>query len=90
MYRDAASPNALHKEDIIILSRELALDRGQLHHAGTGHKFEPIEALVVFLARMAYPNRWGDLLEFLGGRDRGAYSKIFYYVLDFIYDNFKH
>ena len=80
------------KSDLILLSTELAIDagRGFIRTAGSGSVFQPIEALVVFLTRMAYPNRWEDKIKFLGGRARGAYVEAFYYVLDFIYDNFKH
>ena len=38
---------------------------------------------------MAYPCRWDSkLLNFLGGRARSAYSAVFYWALDFIYENF--
>ena len=46
-----------------------------------------VQALVVFLARMAYPNRL-TYLEFLFNRPKTTISMIIQAVLDHIYDNF--
>jgi len=74
-----------------VLLSELALDVGMGYvTTPSGHNFQPMEALVTFLARMAYPNRWEDKLQFLGGRGRSAYVEAFYVVLNHIYTNFKH
>ena len=78
------------KNDIILLARELAIDGGLGYVRVAGNMFDPIEALVTFLARMSYPNRWEDRIPFLGGRSRSAYTAAFYHVLDFIYNNFLH
>lgn len=82
------------KEDVKMLSRELAMDAG-LGYIRTGRRgrqnvFQPIEVVVTLLTRMAYPNRWEDKLRFLGGRTRSAYVEAFYFALDFIYANFAH
>ena len=79
----------LQKSDIITLANELDLGGGRgFVRTPSRHNFQPIEALVVFLTRMSYPNRWEDRIAFLGGRQPSAYSEVFYVVLDFVYDNF--
>jgi len=52
--------------------------------------FEPMEALCAFLWRMAYPGTWDRSLEVLGGRGSTAYKYAFSFVLEHIYDQFKH
>jgi hypothetical protein len=53
-----------------------------------GNSFAPVEAVVVFLTRMAYPGTWSRLCALLGGRGASAYSRIFHVVLNHIYDTF--
>ncbi|XP_031554794.1 uncharacterized protein LOC116291725 [Actinia tenebrosa] len=48
-----------------------------------------MEALMILLRRLAYPNRWCDLVPIFG-RPESELSLIFNKVLDDIYDRFKH
>ena len=96
MYSEATCWEAFrfHKVDMPYLLAELALSNGSpdwsdgMIHTAERFKFEPMEALVVFLARLAYPYRWGQLLTLLGGRSPTAYKSAFKYVLNHIFDSF--
>lgn len=46
------------------------------------------EALWIFLVRMSHPGTWHVLNPIMNHRDRRSCSRIFYVVLDHIYDNF--
>ena len=66
------------KSDMPGLLRELAIDAGLGYvRTASRHSFEPMEALVTFLTRMSYPNRWEDKIAFLGGQGRSAYIEAF-------------
>ena len=52
-------------------------------------RVDGIEALCIFLKRIAYPCRYVDLIPYFG-RAVPGYSIIVTYVLDHIYDNFVH
>ena len=51
-------------------------------------KFEPMEALVVLLGRLSYPNTWEQRAQLFGGRAPSAYSQIFSVLLQYLYDRF--
>ena len=57
---------------------------------GREHVFDTMEALVTFLVRMARPCTWEELIPYLGGRCRDAYTEAFYAVLNHIYENYAH
>jgi len=50
--------------------------------------FQPMEILVVFLARLASRNTWSSLLLFLVGRSPTAHKYAFAFVLDHVYTRF--
>ena len=54
------------------------------------YSFQPMEVLCTFLWRMAYPGTWDRSLEVLGGRSATSYKYAFRFVMDHIYDNFRH
>ena len=86
------------KEYLPTLLRELKLSGARSGHADgmwrtvrygrMRYKFEPMELLLTFLARMAYPSRMPDLSRLLGGRSPTAYSEAFSLVLNHIYTHF--
>ena len=88
-----------HKHQMPELLRELELhDSGEVdgrwrvrNALGTvQYVYDPMELLVIFLARMASPNTWTSRqLKFLGGRSRSAYTRGFYLVMEHIYNRFK-
>ncbi|CAG0896636.1 unnamed protein product [Cyprideis torosa] len=68
------------KEDLVRLHRYLRMPEQFVTGNATVSSFE---GLLVFLRRMAFPNRWNDLVP-LFGLSRTQMSGIFYAVLDFI------
>ena len=82
-----------HKHHFPVLLREL-----ELHDSGkpdglwrvrntdgvAQYAFQPMELLVIFLARLATMNTWPGLLKFLGERSPTAYKAGFYMVLHHI------
>ena len=71
------------KLDTPYLLRELELADGSddwtdgRWHTPEGYVFEPMEALVTFLGRMAYPCTWEQRVVLFGGRSTAAYKSIF-------------
>ncbi|KAF4034997.1 putative DDE Tnp4 domain-containing protein [Phytophthora infestans] len=77
----------LDKEEIMLLVQLFCLP--EPFPTTQRYKVAALEALYIFLRRMAYPVRLGDL-EDLFGRDTTAISSISNAVLDFIYDKFNY
>ena len=88
-----------HKHQMPRLLQELGLDnsgevdgrwRVRDERGVVVNVYEPMELLVIFLARMATHNCWSQLIRFLGGRGASAYKHGFYFVLDHIHTQFNH
>ena len=88
-----------HKHQMPRLLQELGLDnsgevdgrwRVRDERGVVVNVYEPMELLVIFLARMATHNCWSQLIRFLGGRGGSAYKHGFYFVLDHIHTQFNH
>ena len=74
------------KEDIEALVIDLALP--PMFVTRKREHFSALEALVVFLCRFASSDKWERHLTWLGSRDRSSYSRVFYMVLDIVYDRY--
>ena len=75
------------------LSTSLEADgvwRARENGGASQYRYQPMELLVIFLARLASHGTWSSLTRFLGGRGRAAYVKGFYIVLNHIYERFRH
>ena len=86
-----------HKDDMPELLRRLRMhdsgefDGGWRYRDARGvaqYVFEPMEMLVIFLARMASASTWSSLVRFLGGRGTTAYQLAFGIALDHVHDKF--
>ena len=83
-----------HKIDMPYLLQALGMADGQpgyddrQWHTRNRCCFSPMEALVVLLGRLSYPNTWEQRAQLFGGRSPSAYSQIFYVLLQFLYDRF--
>lgn len=75
------------KNDILRLAQVLNIPIDVVCYNGT--KVSNIEALCIFLKRLAYPCRYGDMIPRFG-RSVPELSLICNYILDWIYNNFAH
>ena len=79
------------KEDIPVLLTALRIPTAVCGRVKVGnrYKFAPMEMLCTFLWRMSYPGTWARALIVLGGRCESAYKQAFYWMLQYLYRNYK-
>ncbi|XP_029209260.2 uncharacterized protein LOC114973009 [Acropora millepora] len=76
-----------HKQDIPHLFEALGIS--QFYTTPQGSMYSGMEALLILLRRLSYPNRWCDLVPIMG-RSEPELSMVFNMIIDDLYTRFNH